>query len=512
MALSMFYSVEDYGAVHDGVTDDTSSIQAAIQACFDGGGGTVYFPIGIYLISGALITSLDGVNPNCQLYIPKKEKGSNATDLMTIKLQGEIAPAVFGTALNNTAGVITTGVILKSTITGSGTRPRVIGTSFYNTGYVDTNSTHVIFENLRIRVNSKSGATHIAPTMTAFGLKYIEAVEVYNCCADTESQSYDSVEPASNNVVGFEMPNQASQDRIRIENSQAKNYYIGFELWEHVVGGGLRADSCYYGYRLLGATSAHSSMLYRAYSNCNKYGILFDTSPCFVILEYTSERFPGSLGVTRWYDGVADFIATSLQSSARGLIQYQIVSSGGAYPTPTLSGTWGGYIKFVNIRDLSFYEFTTGITINGDMPWDQLKYGGASVSTDVSYPIRSSIHNQTGTANVVAQNAYVNLASSDTDKRLMAESIRTNGAVDKGMKRTSINSGSALTLVEEMTSDYVAYSVPVRVPSYTVAGVPSASTSGAGAMIYVSNESGGAVLAFSDATNWRRVTDRAIIS
>jgi hypothetical protein len=33
-----------------------------------------------------------------------------------------------------------------------------------------------------------------------------------------------------------------------------------------------------------------------------------------------------------------------------------------------------------------------------------------------------------------------------------------------------------------------------------------------GAMVYVSNESGGAVVAFSDGTNWRRVTDRAIVS
>jgi hypothetical protein len=49
-------------------------------------------------------------------------------------------------------------------------------------------------------------------------------------------------------------------------------------------------------------------------------------------------------------------------------------------------------------------------------------------------------------------------------------------------------------------------------PSYTVATVPSAATSGAGAMIYVSDESGGAVLTFSDGTNWRRVTDRAVIS
>lgn len=52
----------------------------------------------------------------------------------------------------------------------------------------------------------------------------------------------------------------------------------------------------------------------------------------------------------------------------------------------------------------------------------------------------------------------------------------------------------------------------VRVAAYTVSGVPPASASGAGALIHVSNETGGAVLAFSDGTAWRRVTDRAIIA
>lgn len=47
-------------------------------------------------------------------------------------------------------------------------------------------------------------------------------------------------------------------------------------------------------------------------------------------------------------------------------------------------------------------------------------------------------------------------------------------------------------------------------PSYTVSTLPAVGT--AGGMIYVSDESGGAVLAFSDGTNWRRVTDRAIVS
>jgi predicted deacylase len=51
---------------------------------------------------------------------------------------------------------------------------------------------------------------------------------------------------------------------------------------------------------------------------------------------------------------------------------------------------------------------------------------------------------------------------------------------------------------------------PVQLLAVTVATLPSAAP--AGGMVYVSDESGGSVLAFSDGTNWRRVTDRAAVS
>ena len=47
-------SVKDYGAVGDGVSDDTAAIQAAIDAVFANGGGEIAIPVGTYKITSAL--------------------------------------------------------------------------------------------------------------------------------------------------------------------------------------------------------------------------------------------------------------------------------------------------------------------------------------------------------------------------------------------------------------------------------------------------------------------------
>ncbi len=53
----------------------------------------------------------------------------------------------------------------------------------------------------------------------------------------------------------------------------------------------------------------------------------------------------------------------------------------------------------------------------------------------------------------------------------------------------------------------------IKVPTYTVAGAPSASSAGAGTLIYVSNgAAGSAILAFSDGTDWLRSDTGAAIA
>jgi hypothetical protein len=54
------------------------------------------------------------------------------------------------------------------------------------------------------------------------------------------------------------------------------------------------------------------------------------------------------------------------------------------------------------------------------------------------------------------------------------------------------------------------FSVPIRPGEYSKSALPSAAQRGQ--LIYVVDDVGGAVPAFSDGTNWRRVTDRNVIS
>jgi Protein of unknown function (DUF2793) len=110
-----------------------------------------------------------------------------------------------------------------------------------------------------------------------------------------------------------------------------------------------------------------------------------------------------------------------------------------------------------------------------------------------------------GTSWVTFENAL------DADLKAIAQLTPANDDVVQRKSGAWTNRTMA-QLASDLSSSFATLSVSgtVKVGSYTVAGLPSANP--AGQIAYVSNETGGAVLAFSDGTNWRRVTDRAIAS
>lgn len=111
-----------------------------------------------------------------------------------------------------------------------------------------------------------------------------------------------------------------------------------------------------------------------------------------------------------------------------------------------------------------------------------------------------------------AQTLIVSGTYSGASDYVQAELAATSTAVTLSAVTAGTGADNVPVTITAAGTSPVAIGSPLALKSYTVAGVPSASAAGAGAMIYVSNESGGAIPAFSDGTDWRRVTDRAVVS
>lgn len=89
----------------------------------------------------------------------------------------------------------------------------------------------------------------------------------------------------------------------------------------------------------------------------------------------------------------------------------------------------------------------------------------------------------------------------------------TTGLADGENLTTFSNNGTVNVVIKGngdiVTQGGITVNDVVKLKSYTVATVPTAV---AGGFIYVSDETGGAVTAFSDGTNWRRTQDRAVVA
>jgi hypothetical protein len=210
--------------------------------------------------------------------------------------------------------------------------------------------------------------------------------------------------------------------------------------------------------------------------------------------------------------GVGQFALAGLTSGSQNVgVGYL---AGSAITTGTGNFALGALCMYQNVTGSSNvgigYLALTGL-MGGDANIALGQSAGASLTTggyntllgiNAGYPITTGIGNI-----VLGAFAGGSLGASSTGNIIIG-----GAAGSSGLSNTVIIQSGAGECVRIDASRHTTFQGAVAPKSYTVATAPSASAAGEGAMIYVSDESGGAVPAFSDGSSWRRVTDRAIIS
>jgi hypothetical protein len=205
----------------------------------------------------------------------------------------------------------------------------------------------------------------------------------------------------------------------------------------------------------------------------------------------------------------------SLNSISNGTSNVTVVSSGGNVT--------------VGVAGSEIAEFSSGgLAVTGNITGNGAGLSGINVFSNVSISGGNSIlaDSISDTLTLIAGDGISLTGNTSADSITIAltgsgDSIFVTGG-DMGTVEEAVTQQQDLGLITDVATTEidmgtivtggVIYPDQLVIPSYTVAQLANLSAAPAAQFVYCSDESGGAVPAFSDGTNWRRVTDRAVVT
>ena len=179
----------------------------------------------------------------------------------------------------------------------------------------------------------------------------------------------------------------------------------------------------------------------------------------------------------------------------------------------------GGSQDLYHNNTKKFETTNSGISVTGDV---EITGDITTADTDNLSEGSTNLYFTTARANTAID---AKITGDMTFGNVTAQSVETG--VVEGVVFQPITDYGTITSSANITIDYGAVNETGTVPaigdfeyvtdifgptgdSFLVSALPSASQPGQ--MIYVSDETGGSVMAFSDGSNWRRITDRVVVS
>jgi len=242
----------------------------------------------------------------------------------------------------------------------------------------------------------------------------------------------------------------------------------------------------------------------------------------------------GTTAISVTSDNEIDFSDSANTSVKRKLVVDEIEIGSGDDKVVLRKGS-DGKLKSVSKNRSTKAETSNKVDLDDNDTDDlsegstNLYYTDARVNTVLAS--KDSDDTKEGSTNLYYTDARANSA---IDAKLTGDitlgnvtSQSTNTGVVEGVVFQPITDYGSITNTANITIDYGSVREAGTVPvigdfeylndifgptgdSFTVSSLPSAAQPGQ--MIYVSDETGGSVMAFSDGSNWRRITDRAVVS
>jgi hypothetical protein len=199
-------SIKDFGAVGDGVADDTAAIQAGINWVVNHEGGTLYVPA--------------GTNKITTLTVPTVPGGANHA--VTLRIRGPVLPGqLMGLVIS--VGQVAGGAIWRSSTVGSTGQAILAGgpSSAFNNVTLD-------IENLTIQT------TVADPVMIGINARMAYSLRLYGVRVWTGLAPVDiTVSPTHNQSAAITTPANNNAAFTYMRNVDVAGYWVAFELSEH---------------------------------------------------------------------------------------------------------------------------------------------------------------------------------------------------------------------------------------------------------------------------------------
>lgn len=243
------YNVKDFNVRGDGVTDDTEAIQKVLDYVMDHGGGTIYFPKGLY----RLATIQERYRVKGHLIIKPKSRGSGIRDYVMIKLTGENCVVTPCSYANHTsedkAEVWKNGTVLFSDTLGelyTDTNELPVSVLAVGTGdnLYSMNQAVVRLQDLAFQVKAEEGKY---PYLSGVNMAYAATVYTDNVLIYSSVRNVALTSPSRDGhfSAGFIGPHLWCNPEQELRNIYVKSAFrYGFVFSEHMNGNNLSAWNC----------------------------------------------------------------------------------------------------------------------------------------------------------------------------------------------------------------------------------------------------------------------------